>query len=597
MAKIRKLNVSEIAGRSPFNNDNDAVMPAGTIVIYEKNINGIIEYVLRVHDGVTDGGVPFPNAPSIIHNNDVNVTINSGDSSSYTWNFGQTGDLTAPGDLIPAVDNNQYLGSVDKRWHTLYVGPGTIDVDGLTISKDADGNINFGGTAANKGISFKDSTTTNIYGASIDNIYTVTYSADEHWFQGPINRGDVVWIDTLNDLDGVGTAGHIYSGQNQNLIIDGGYEDPSGAGANLYLRGQQIEIRANVGGNGIQSKNWVFTDDGNLTLPEDGDILDSTGASVLGGGGGSDFTTNIDGSKTLTISNETTTTQTVYAYNYPNSGADFVLKAPGNQFRIQDSNDSVNVSIFANGSTVTFTSYTLLLTSDMVWDGTNWNADCTVTSGGSVSEDIILYGYMMGSVVVTSTTSSEHEYTFGGDGSLTFPDGTVQTTAPESFSFSVAADDSTQRAISNNELVKFIGAGGVTTSSDAEGNITITGNKVVGEWAVTTGTNTYTFTLPSDGTYAMWVKGNIPNGIIVWNATASVSNTNVPAIGFQYAWNYTGGGSPIALTSIPDQIRGTAGTISTDATYTGTTSNRFDFGISNSSGSTQTIYYGYTKIS
>jgi hypothetical protein len=94
----------------------------------------------------------------------------------------------------------------------------------------------------------------------------------------------------------------------------------------------------------------------------------------------------------------------------------------------------------------------------------------------------------------------------------------------------------------------------------------------------------------------MWVKGNIPNGIIVWNATASVSNTNVPAIGTQYAWNYTGGGTPISLTSIPDQIRGVAGTISTDATYLGTTSNRFDFGISNTSGESQTVYYGYTKI-
>ena len=63
------------------------------------------------------------------------------------------------------------------------------------------------------------------------------------------------------------------------------------------------------------------------------------------------------------------------------------------------------------------------------------------------------------------------------------------------------------------------------------------------------------------------------------------------------AWNYTGGGSPILLTAIPDQIRGSAGTISTDATYAGTTSNRFDFGISNTSGSSQTIYYGYAKIS
>jgi hypothetical protein len=117
-----------------------------------------------------------------------------------------------------------------------------------------------------------------------------------------------------------------------------------------------------------------------------------------------------------------------------------------------------------------------------------------------------------------------------------------------------------------------------------------------GSWTVATGTNTYSFTVPMDGTYTMWVKGNIPNGIITWNATLSITNNNVPAIGTQYAWNYTGGGSPILLTAIPDQIRGSAGVISTDATYVGTTSNRFDFGISNSSGATQTIYYGYTKV-
>ena len=210
-------------------------------------------------------------------------------------------------------------------------------------------------------------------------------------------------------------------------------------------------------------------------------------------------------------------------------------------------------------------------------------------------------GDNLAKVVLQAQSDSGDEATvklwkFDETGALTFPDGTIQTTAP-AFSFSVAADDSTQRAISDNESIKFIGAGGVTTASDAEGNITITGSKVIGEWAVTTGTNTYSFTVPSDGTYVMWVKGNIPNGIITWNATLSISNSNVPAIGTQYAWNYTGGGSPILLTSIPDQIRGAAGTISTDATYAGTTSNRFDFGISNTSGSTRTIYYGYTKIS
>jgi plastocyanin len=42
------------------------------------------------------------------------------------------------------------------------------------------------------------------------------------------------------------------------------------------------------------------------------------------------------------------------------------------------------------------------------------------------------------------------------------------------FSFAMAADDSTQRLISNGETVQIIGGTGITTASDAEGNITIT---------------------------------------------------------------------------------------------------------------------------
>jgi glycine cleavage system regulatory protein len=95
-------------------------------------------------------------------------------------------------------------------------------------------------------------------------------------------------------------------------------------------------------------------------------------------------------------------------------------------------------------------------------------------------------------------------------GTLTFPDNTVQTTAwlgslayssltgvptlatvatsgsyddlinkpniAGTYSFNVAADDSSLKTINSNETVKFIGAGGITTASDAEGNITITGS-------------------------------------------------------------------------------------------------------------------------
>ena len=118
-----------------------------------------------------------------------------------------------------------------------------------------------------------------------------------------------------------------------------------------------------------------------------------------------------------------------------------------------------------------------------------------------------------------------------------------------------------------------------------------------GSWTVIPGTNNYSFTVDSNNTYYLWVQGNIPNGIIVYNATVSISNLNVPVIGVQYAWNYTGGGSPILLTSIPVQIIGTAGAISTASPAVGTTTNTFVFGIQNNTGSNVTVDYGYIKIS
>jgi hypothetical protein len=143
---------------------------------------------------------------------------------------------------------------------------------------------------------------------------------------------------------------------------------------------------------------------------------------------------------------------------------------------------------------------------------------------------------------------------------------------------------------------------GVTGSASIGGNLTVGtsgGNvltKVTGSWTVTPGTNNYSFTVDINNTYNLWVLANIPNGIIVYNATVSVSNSNVPVIGVQYAWNYTGGGSPILLTTIPPQIIGTAGAIST-ASPVFTSTNTFVFGISNTSGVNQTVTYGYSKVS
>jgi hypothetical protein len=92
----------------------------------------------------------------------------------------------------------------------------------------------------------------------------------------------------------------------------------------------------------------------------------------------------------------------------------------------------------------------------------------------------------------------------------------------------------------------------------------------------------------------MWMRGNIPNGICIWNATVSISNTNVPVIGNQYGWYYTAG-NELVLTAIPDQIIGTSGSISTSSPAV-SNSNIFSFGITNNSGTDQTVFYGYKTI-
>jgi hypothetical protein len=118
---------------------------------------------------------------------------------------------------------------------------------------------------------------------------------------------------------------------------------------------------------------------------------------------------------------------------------------------------------------------------------------------------------------------------------------------------------------------------------------------VSGSWTLSAGTNTVSFTVTAGQSYVMWVNGNIPNGIVNWNATVTLSNSNVPVIGVQYGWYYLAGNA-LELTSIPSQIVGTAGSIITTSPAV-SNSNTFTFGITNNSGSSQIVYYGYVKIS
>ena len=163
------------------------------------------------------------------------------------------------------------------------------------------------------------------------------------------------------------------------------------------------------------------------TIPTDiNQLADASG--LLGQGGGGGGTTYI----TNTVENP---------YSFSIAGDDSTLReiASGESIKITG----------AGGITVT----------------TDAEGNLTIT-GTPVS----LAGY------ATETYVTTRGYITG----LSYNDLTDKPNLAGTYTFNVAADDSTMREISSDETVKFVGAGGITTTIDAEGAITITGPSLAG---------------------------------------------------------------------------------------------------------------------
>ena len=238
---------------------------------------------------------------------------------------------------------------------------------------------------------------------------------------------------------------------------------------------------------------------------------------------------------------------------------------------------NISANVVKNGYTWTFGSdgnLTLPANGDVIMPGTN--------SILSVSGTTLLGGYSQ--VTGYYSTLGISYPGAGTQHGMTLRPAADNTTA---INFLNASGNSVGNITQTASTVKFTGDGSGLS------NVAI---KTTGSWTVTTGTGTYSFTVPPSGVYQLWVECNIPNGILAYNATATVTNTNVPVVGTQYAWVYTGGGTPIDFTSIPNQFVGTANTIVRSSTAPSATTNRFDFGIDNTSGSSQTAYWGYIRI-
>jgi hypothetical protein len=222
--------------------------------------------------------------------------------------------------------------------------------------------------------------------------------------------------------------------------------------------------------------------------------------------------------------------------------------------------------------------------------------------------------------IETQTSTTSRLWSFGTDGNLTLPQFANINFSNGVNILSTVGAGSYGNANVASYLLNFDGDIEFTSSTARIGNVDVITvgdhiqspayrfsngvsilsgvvSKTTGSWTVTVGTNTYSFTVPTSGTYQLWVNCNIPNGILAYNATATVTNSNVPVVGQQFAWVYNGGGTPVDFVSIPNQFTGTANTIVRSNTAPSATTNRFDFGINNTSGGNVTVSYGWIQIS
>ena len=252
--------------------------------------------------------------------------------------------------------------------------------------------------------------------------------------------------------------------------------------------------------------------------------------------------------------------------------------------------DSSGTTTFPNSSTFNGVDFVAKENDELNLTILDSSAYIGVTQSNNLTEPAAYMDVYFGKKSRIRTTSldnqTEYDWYFNPDGSLTLPIGGEIKTAAGTGSVAIEANDG------NNTRTWTFGTNGSLTFPDTTTQSTAY-KRTTGSWTVATGSGTYSFTVPLNGTYTMWVRGNIPDGIVVWNATATVTNNNVPVIGQQFAWNYTGAGTPIEITAMPTQFVGTVNTIVSSNPSVGSNSNVFNFTINNTSGSAKTVYWGY----
>jgi len=475
-----------------------------------------------------------------------NVSINSG---SGTWIFDNTGNLTVPGNLI-GPDNANFTIYSNVGQHEFVFGD-----DGTFYAPDTvvlGGNTIYIGPGSNTL-------------AGLEHAVLIASSNHFAYIQGVINNisdnGSADWV-------AQGRLGSDEGGWADFGFTSGGFND---ANYTITGPGDGYLIVESYGPGQL------------ITGPKGGNLILATGSQgtvrdiIFGTGGfetGNIFGRMSDANNSFELSRAGAT------ITFPDATVQNTAWT-GNVARIANGNSNVNIAT-ANGNitiaAVGNTTMTITGTGANITGTANISGNVNTTGQLSATGNITTSGNFVGNgAALTNVTVNVAGNIVGTESNVTLVAGSYNWTFDNTGNLKLPGNTFAVNYANN-------------TPVDAV-------TRFSGTWTVPTGNSTQSFTVGSSETYQMWVDCNIPNGILAWNATATITNTNVPVVGAQYAWVYNGGGTPIDFTSIPNQFVGTANAIFRSNTAPSATTNRFDFGINNTSGGNVTVRYGWIAIS
>ena len=262
-----------------------------------------------------DGSLAFPDAtvqttawtgvaPRVESEDAVEIRVNLTDSTTHTWRFGEDGDLNIPGNisqrgspgLTLGSSHNVYIvgdqGDNNRTWTFDGTSGDTALPNGTIIADDGSDGIEIVmPTTTAQANTFKWIFNDLAFGTSTLTLQAGTlYTNLSSWYFGFNDNGNGA---LKVDRDGQ-YINWFYSGEGGGKLIFGAPAGNNAGDANaielkatdgdVYLTSTE-SVKITVDADDSSARVWTFDPTGVLSLPAGGDIVDSTGASVLGGGG------------------------------------------------------------------------------------------------------------------------------------------------------------------------------------------------------------------------------------------------------------------------------------------------------------------------